>query len=120
LKHRLLRRAACLPYQFQPYNLEVVDRQRSDPAEHFLISATGVTCIIGGTHSDHTPLIKWDRQRGAYDHICTLGFFRHYITRRSFSWWRKVGQHACVHGPFACQSLGNSDIACASRPSRAA
>lgn len=76
--------------QFRPYDLEVVARGAVDPAEHFVISATGVVRVLGGLHSEHTSLLEWDRERRAYDHICTLGFFRNFINKRAFRTWRRV------------------------------
>ena len=55
-----------------------------------MISPAAVTCITGGAHSDITPLGEWDRERAAFDRLCRLGFFRNFITRRSFTWWRSV------------------------------
>ena len=75
---------------FRPYDLVVVEKSQLCRQEHFVISPAAVTCIAGGAHSDVTPLGEWDRERAAFNHLCHLGFYRHFITRRSFSWWRTV------------------------------
>ena len=103
-------RRALPTTHYKPYDLDVVPRAAVDPAEHFVISATGVVCILGGLHSDHTALLEWDRERRAYDRIRALGFFRNFINQRAFRTWRKVrgpcaragivhaavGLHACM------------------------
>ena len=81
---------ACSGRSFRPYDLVVVEKSKLCRHEHFVISPMAVTCIMGGSHSDITPLREWDRERVAFDRLCQLGFYHNFITRRSFSCWRTV------------------------------
>ena len=75
--------------RFRPYDLVVVSRQKVEH-EYFTVSATGVMRIKKGVQSEFTSLAEWVREKTLFDLISSIGFFKNYLTGRSFKHWHKV------------------------------
>ena len=76
-------------HRFRPYDLVVVSRQKVEQ-EYFTVSATGVMRIKKGVQSEFTSLAEWVREKTLFDLISSIGFFKNYLTGRSFKHWHKV------------------------------
>ncbi|UPR05068.1 heavy chain of dynein [Chloropicon primus] len=75
---------------FNPYQLEVVDRQKVN-MEHFTISSSGVVHVQSATHAEFTPLGEWIREQSIFNLLTQMKFFKYYIVNKMFkSWWSKV------------------------------
>ena len=75
---------------FNPYQLEVVDRQKVN-TEHFTISSSGVVHVQSATHAEFTPLGEWIREQSIFNLLTQMKFFKYYIVNKMFkSWWSKV------------------------------
>ena len=75
---------------FNPYQLQVVDRQKVN-TEHFTISSSGVVHVQSATHAEFTPLGEWIREQSIFNLLTQMKFFKYYIVNKMFkSWWSKV------------------------------
>lgn len=59
-------------------------------SEYFTVSATGVMRIKRGVQAEFTSLAEWVREKTLFDLISSIGFFKNYLTGRSFRRWHKV------------------------------
>ena len=75
---------------FNPYQLQVVDRQKVN-TEHFTISSSGVVHVQSATHAEFTPLGEWIREQSIFNLLTQMKFFKYYIVNKMFkSWWKNV------------------------------
>ena len=75
---------------FNPYELQVVDRQKVN-TEHFTISSSGVVHVQSATHAEFTPLGEWIREQSIFNLLTQMKFFKYYIVNKMFkSWWSQV------------------------------
>ena len=57
--------------------------------------------------AEFTPLAEWVREAALFDAVASIGFFRNYLTGRTFRAWVKVRlvQHMHMHREPACCAL---------------
>ena len=60
---------------FNPYQLQVVDRQKVN-TEHFTISSSGVVHVQSATHAEFTPLGEWIREQSIFNLLTQMKFFK--------------------------------------------
>ena len=75
---------------FRPYSLAVVRSSDAAPADHFTVSAAGVTHVLGGGQTDFTPLGQWAREALLLGLLCRVPFFRDYVVGRAFRTWHRA------------------------------
>ncbi|KAI8468855.1 MAG: dynein heavy chain, N-terminal region 2-domain-containing protein [Monoraphidium minutum] len=75
--------------RFRPYDLVVVGREEVR-GEYFTVSSTGIVRIRKGAQAEFTPLADWVREAAMFDAVASIGFFRNYLTGRTFRAWVKV------------------------------
>ena len=75
---------------YRPYSLAVVCATGALPAEHFTVSAAGVTHVCGGGGTDFTPLGQWAREALLLSLLCRIPFFYDFLAGRAFRSWHRV------------------------------
>lgn len=55
-----------------------------------------MTLVEAGGTTEHLALEDWLRQRSQYEHVSRLRFFRTFLTRRTFSAWRRFGVYSAI------------------------
>lgn len=78
------------PYEYLPYDLEVVNRGDADP-EHFIISSTGV-CHMTAHGAVVTPLHSWLKEARLFNLLRKLTYFRSHSMVKAWFQWRTKHQ----------------------------
>ena len=80
---------------YRPYSLAVVCATGPLPADHFTVSAAGVTHVCGGGETDFTPLGQWAREALLLGLLCRIPFFCDFLAGRAFRSWHRVCPARC-------------------------
>ena len=96
---------------YRPYSLAVVCATGALPAEHFTVSAAGVTHVCGGGGTDFTPLGQWAREALLLSLLCRIPFFCDFLAGRAFRSWHRVCRARLKLGTWVLHTIANPKTA---------
>ena len=77
---------------FAPYDLRVVSKDfitAHKHLEHYTMAASGVVHVRPGVVSEFSPLGAWIRDASVFALLRQMPFFRHYLARKMFTFWKQ-------------------------------
>lgn len=76
---------------YAPYDLVVVPKEHVEnkDVEHYTVTSSGATLVrAGGAGGEFTPLGDWMRDGSVFALMRQMRFFREYLTKKAFTFWR--------------------------------
>ena len=76
---------------YTPYDLVVVPKEHVEnkDVEHYTVTSSGATLVrAGGAGGEFTPLGDWMRDASVFSLMRQMRFFREYLVRKAFAFWR--------------------------------
>ena len=76
---------------YAPYDLVVVPKEHVEnkDVEHYTVTSSGATLVqAGGGGGEFTPLGDWMRDGSVFALMRQMRFFREYLTKKAFTFWR--------------------------------
>ena len=76
---------------YAPYDLVVVPKEyvENKDVEHYTVTSSGATLVqAGGGGGEFTPLGDWMRDGSVFALMRQMRFFREYLTKKAFTFWR--------------------------------
>ena len=70
-----------------------IDISKLIEREYFTISASGIVHVQPGQPSEFLSIPEWISESHYYNVVCSIGFFKHFISRKLFGSWRRNARY---------------------------
>jgi hypothetical protein len=70
-----------------------IDISKLIEPEYFTISASGIVHVQPGQPSEFLSIPEWISESHYYNVVCSIGFFKHFISRKLFNSWRRNARY---------------------------